>query len=159
MKSRLVSAAAVSALALIPVIGFAGPASAAPLKCSVNQSKTFPTPGTDTTLTIYLCVEKGTGSNYTARAGVSHTNGGGSTNKFDKLDVHVRLERYDVAQAGLVCDFYAIVNFANSGSNNICGPVGDSTTSPVTADGTVIYNIIGDGQGDLRWDLTGSPSL
>ncbi|MFD4828718.1 hypothetical protein ACFWPV_02515 [Streptomyces uncialis] len=37
--------------------------------------------------------------------------------------------------------------------------IGDTTTSPVTADGTVIYNIDGDNLGDFRWDLTGSPSL
>ncbi|WP_329559701.1 hypothetical protein OG711_17485 [Streptomyces uncialis] len=159
MKSRLVSAAAVSALALTPVIGFAGPASAAPFKCSVNQPKTFPTPGTDTRLTIYLCVEKEGASSYSARAGVSYANGGGSINKFDKLEVHVRLERYDVVQAGLVCNFFPIVNFGVSGDNIPCGPIGDTTTSPVTADGTVIYNIDGDGLGDFRWDLTGSPSL
>lgn len=129
MKSRLVSAAAVSALALTPVIGFASPASAAPFKCSVTQSKTFPTRGSDTKIDIYLCVEK-VGSGYTAKAGVSYTNGGGSINKFDKLEVHVRLERYDVAQAGLVCNFFPIVNFGVSGDNIPCGPIGDTTTSP-----------------------------
>ncbi|MFF8276317.1 hypothetical protein ACF05T_09450 [Streptomyces lateritius] len=158
MKSfRVLQVAAASALALVPVLGTPAPASAATY-CSTHQDKEFPTNGYNTDVTVKICIEQDvpTGA-YRAIASVSWQEGAG--NKFNNFDVHLRTEKYDVTFHGMVCDLTAQINRFEA--NHVDCKVAWDYRSPggVTGDATVLYDIADDGEGELRWDLTGSPSM
>ncbi|MFD4835356.1 hypothetical protein ACFWPV_36815 [Streptomyces uncialis] len=77
---------------------------------------------------------------------------------FDKFDLHVRLEKYDVVQKGLVCDYRTAANSSFS-FDVTCQQTWPSVTSPVTADSTLVYNLNNDGKGDYSINFHGSPSI
>ncbi|MFF8276315.1 hypothetical protein ACF05T_09440 [Streptomyces lateritius] len=160
MTSRKITAAALTTAALAAVaVGPASPASAAVVerKCATMQDHTITTPGHDVTLELTMCVERDSTGVYRATSTVWWTHGGWNVD-FEKLEYHLRLERYDVVKRGAVCDLKAKVNSDGSGSS-VCQVAWTSTTAPVTADGTFVYNHNNDGEGDYRLELTGSPSI
>jgi hypothetical protein len=125
-------------------------------RCTDYQSTELATNGYNVDLTIKLCVQRDSTGVY--RSWASFTWGDAGSNKFNNLDLHLRLERYDVTQKGTVCDFTDEVN-SIGGSSRLCETTWTAAAPPLTADATVLYDTADDGKGELRWDLTGTPSL
>ncbi|WP_329020769.1 hypothetical protein [Streptomyces sp. NBC_00690] len=159
MKSRLLSAAAVSALAVVPLMVSAPPAAATvtAVSCSVWQDKAVPTSGTNTRLDVKLCVERNSAGNYRAKADFGWDYGG--SNKFNNLDLIIRLEKFDGIVQEHICDFTAEVNKDPFGYGFTCISSWKALSSPVTTDGTFFYDIANDGVSGFEWNLGGSPSL
>ncbi|WP_328909054.1 hypothetical protein OG230_05830 [Streptomyces sp. NBC_00234] len=134
---------------------FGAPASAA-VMCSDRQLKEFATPGENVDVSISLCVEKVNGV-FKARAYGTATDGGG-LRKFDSFIVEIVLEKSDVMQKYQDCIFTTRIN-DNANSNLDCTSPGTSAAGRYTADGSIYYDLDGDGQGGYTWQLTGSPSL
>ncbi|WP_330172581.1 hypothetical protein OG875_02630 [Streptomyces sp. NBC_01498] len=140
------------------VLSLASPASAAVVQseCTTTQ-KVVGTPGDDLYLDVRVCVQKDSTGVYRAEATFDWEHGGYAVD-FEKLQLHLRLEKYDVVQKGAVCDFKDEVNNINSGIRP-CQVPWSSASSPLTADATMVYNHNNDGQGDYSTDFTGSPSI
>ncbi|MER5475356.1 hypothetical protein ABZX90_20540 [Streptomyces sp. NPDC002935] len=146
-----------SALALAPVLGLATPA-AANSSCSAWQHHEFDTNWYNTDMSIEVCVERDVTGVYRAWAMIDWQEGG--SNKFNNLDLHLRLEKYDVVVKGAVCDFTDEVNSREADGGVLCQVPWTSTTpGGLTGDATVLYDIADDGLGEKRWDLGGSPSM
>jgi len=169
-KTRwLTKAAAVAALACGLLVSLTGtPALAATVtKCSGEQHKSFPTPGNDTDVYITVCIH--TISTYERLAWyyLSWKDGGDSDvdddRKFDKFTVQIRIERYDSVQNDISQSLRASINTHSTGTYDYTGyGAGYTDTDRLggwTADATVTYNIDRDGEGDYKWQLTGSPQV
>ncbi|MGK5673489.1 hypothetical protein ACSNOB_11690 [Micromonospora sp. URMC 106] len=149
------AAAMASALAVggALVLG-AAPASAA-TACKTN-TKEFPTDFYNADVTVKLCVVSRNGGHF-ADGYVSWNEAG--SNKFDKFVVQVRLERNDADIAVTSCSMTSSINSLYQG-DDFCGRGSFASGSGGwTADGKVTYNINNDGEGDMVWELTGSPSI
>jgi hypothetical protein len=155
----MLSAAAITTLALAPVLGLASPASAAVIdrECASNLDKPLFTPGDDVFLDVSVCVQKDSTGVFRAQADFEWQHGGYKVD-FDKLELHLRLERYDVVVKGARCDFRTRVENETWGSA-LCQVPWTSAAPPLTADATVVYNHNNDGKGDYKMELTGSPSI
>jgi hypothetical protein len=153
MKSRLLSIAAASALAAVPVVGFATPASAA-VQCGSWAEKTFATSGANTNVRAQVCIFKSGQFQHEAIVFLSWTNGGAG--KFSNFDVTSRVERYDHVQWDNTCDRTANLNGSASGTASCSSGAYIVSGPPVTGDASVSYNI---GSGNQTWDLPGSPSV
>ncbi|MDL4773034.1 MULTISPECIES: hypothetical protein [Thermomonosporaceae] len=129
-----------------------------------RMKKTFPTPGTDTSFAINLCVIKRSDGKHYAYADVHWNNGGDSDTddkrKFDRFNVTVRLERNDVVKTFRLCDIRHAVNTQKSGIELCVTSVDASTANGGwTADGWAQYDLDRDGQGVKAWEWYGSPSV
>ncbi|MFD4835856.1 hypothetical protein ACFWPV_39375, partial [Streptomyces uncialis] len=158
MKSRLLSAAGVSALALAPVLGLAPPAAAAVVvsQCSAEQRRELDTPGFNTDLNIHVCVERDSTGVYRSEVRFRWNESG--PNKFMYMKLHSRLEKYDVVVKGAVCDFTNAMD--SEYGNRECQTVWASgTPGLMTADATLVYDIAGDSSGERTQDLHGSPAI
>ncbi|MGW5969113.1 hypothetical protein [Streptomyces sp. NPDC055186] len=151
---------------------FGGIAHAAESKCSATQSKEFDTPGFDTDVHLQVCILEDAAKppsedyrTYTAMVlGHFTDGGGGSTRKFDNLDLEIRLESIpnDYVDKKVVCDVTAEVNNKDSGALRCEASLKMHVNMRphVTGDATVHYDIDADGKGALGpWELRGSPHL
>ncbi|MFD9463367.1 hypothetical protein [Streptomyces sp. NPDC060027] len=158
MRLHLLRAVGVSAIALAPIIGLTTPANASVERqqCHAMQKVEIGTTGLDVDIQIKLCVQQDTTGVYRAFASFWWQDAG--SYKFNNLDLHVRLERYDVVRKGAVCDFTDEVN-STQGFNLYCETTWTSAAPPLTTDATLLYDTADDGKGEFRWDLTGTPAL
>ncbi|MFF8280128.1 hypothetical protein ACF05T_29250 [Streptomyces lateritius] len=106
---------------------------------------------------VKVCAQKDSTGVYRAEANVSWEHNGSDDINFDKLELHLRLERYDVAVKGAVCDFQTRVSATYASAK--CQTAWTSAAPPLTADATMIYDVNQYSGDDLRWDLAGSPSI
>lgn len=151
MKVKIVAAGVASTLMLGGMLVGATPANAT-TKCTSNR-KEFPTDWYDADVTVKLCVRSENGGHF-ADGYVSWSDAG--SNKFDRLKVQVRPERYDADIAVDTCSSTAAINSTSTG-DAFCG-IGSFAggSGGWTADGHVVYNINNDRKGDFTWFLHGS---
>lgn len=153
--------AAATGLALGPLFT-ATPAQAAG-HCSDNHTE-LPTPGYDVDLYVKVCATEGTSRHHGAYLIVSWRDAGGGADdgdrKFDKLRMHLRVERYDKDYTRESWSLAGRVNRHESGTWS--SPIIRATSTKRggwTGDGHVKYDIDRDGRGYLdAWSLHGSPA-
>ncbi|MFB4262527.1 hypothetical protein [Nonomuraea sp. GTA35] len=141
----------------------ASPAQAASWTCDASwQTKSFDLPNKpDVTVRARACVYKD-GNTRRARIQFSwDTNTGVSVGKrFDKFVVQARLERYDAVFRHMNCDYTEALNYYVSGSDTCTtGYMTSTAQNGWTSDGTIVYNIDGDGKDDFTWNLHGSDQV
>jgi len=129
-----------------------------------SQTRSFPTPGDDTSLTVKTCItwSPAAPDSHQSSAWISWTHGGDSAadgnRKFDALEVTIRLERYGRSYGSVACSFAGDINRNRSGSGICFGVTLNSTANGGwTGDGQVTYDLDRDGKGASTWQLTGSP--
>ncbi|MER7172886.1 hypothetical protein [Streptomyces mesophilus] len=174
IMKRAATTALAFGIALAGTITLGASPAAAAFQCNANrQHKEFPTPGTDTDFYIRLCVQRDSDSNrYVAYALGTWTDGGGVVDKFEKFDIHLRLEKSNVSQASSYCDMGPAIyldstaNFDRYGDENgfalDCDLEATKTSTSRnnwTADGYIEYNINNDGKGTQTWSLGGTASI
>ncbi|WP_328419135.1 hypothetical protein [Streptomyces sp. NBC_00443] len=159
MTASLFKGAAVAAAALVLPIGMAQPASAeiSANRCASEQRKELTAWGLSPNVFVYVCVQRDHTGPY--RANVEFNWGQAGDNDYHYVQLHSRLEKYDVVQKGAVCDITSHINSAVNGSR-LCQTVWTpGTPGQMTADFTVVYDVVNDGMGEYRLDFTGSPAI
>jgi hypothetical protein len=126
-------------------------------QCSGTQHREFSTHGEDVDLYVDLCVWR-TGSRYDAEATGEWFDGGG-VRKFDAFRLEVRLEKNDAAITYNSCNYVDAVNDREH-SGYQCGTASHTGSgNGWTADGTLLFDYDGDGNGEYFWDLKGSGAI
>ncbi|MGW6454777.1 hypothetical protein ACWF94_02415 [Streptomyces sp. NPDC055078] len=149
MRKRLLAVAGAVAVAAVPAL--ASPAAAAPPRCvAIADWKWIG----DARVVGEVCVQKDvpTGK-YRSTVSVGWVKTGPT--QFRNFDVHLRLEKYDVAVKGKVCDFTSRINSSDNQMVD-CQIAWMSAQPPLTGDATIVYDR---GSGSQSWDLTGSPVI
>ncbi|MFI5940606.1 hypothetical protein ACIBCB_10145 [Streptomyces uncialis] len=140
------------------MIGLCSPASAAVVqqKCSTSQFKVLKSPGDDVDLALAFCVQRDSTSVFRVESTTDWRHGGRVD--FEKLELHLRLERYDIVQKGTVCNLRTRVNNVRV-DRHICRIPWSSAAPPLTGDAMIVHNHRNDGQGDHKLEYTGTPSI
>jgi hypothetical protein len=80
--------------------------------------------------------------------------------EFHSVELHARLEKYDVTVKGARCDLTAEINDDDWSIDRKCQTVwAPGVAGQMTADATVLYDVRDDGKGEQRWDLAGTAAL
>lgn len=152
----------------------AQPAQAATQKCKFSPKRVIKIPKqADLEVDQQTCVirfPQTNGSKYKAWVYTRWQRTGGGpilSKRVEDYIVHARLEFNDAGNDPNVetaeCPITAKVNAEPAGSHTCQTPVSktfhDNGPPAHTGDGTVIYDIDGDGEGNKRWDLAGSPRV
>ncbi|GLZ78212.1 hypothetical protein Afil01_30190 [Actinorhabdospora filicis] len=115
----------------------------------------------DRKITITLCITR-SGGKVRSHAVVKWepTSSIGLDGIFEKFEFNLRTERDDVVKSRHAVFARGPINAESSGEKTYYGDWVTADSATVwTTDATVRYNRDGDGQGDLLWDLTGSPAV
>ena len=162
---RIVSVAFVVVLAAFawPVAASASDVTAAAAEECRGNTKAF-TNGSATAqrnITMKLCIQRVDHDTVRAYAEMHNGAKAGSANIFYHFIINVRLERHDTVLDSRSCTATASSNIDTYGYMLTCATAFKTTTATGgwSADGIVSYDIIGDGKGDLTWNLYGSPVI
>jgi hypothetical protein len=132
---------------------------------SKATSKTFVLPGIepDVDVTVTLQIEVFNGYAY-ASANISWDAAlGDPAGRFHSFILDLRVEKYngtsDVIKDRQSCDFTGLINSERDGWESCTGPFALKSGTGWSADGTISYDIVNDGLGTMKWELTGTPRL
>jgi hypothetical protein len=136
----------------------ATPAEASPRECYSNQRKFSLPHKPDVTVLITLCVERA-GSIVNARANVTWNGRLGyiGGKRFNDFIIVVRAERYDRVKKSASFNQTSSLNSQYSNTRSLGTYAPADARGGWSADGYVIVDIAGDGAGNYRWDLHGTP--
>ncbi|WP_432092949.1 hypothetical protein [Streptomyces sp. bgisy100] len=138
-------------------------------KCDHYNSSSRPfrrAPNVAVGVSVNVCISK-TGGNPGTYYATTRTNWYGGflipgVKRFDEFSVHLRLEKNNGNKQTIVCDLTRDINTHkwSNGTARKCmqdGYVGSA--GGWSSDGYVVYDYDGDGKGDRKWQLKGSPAI
>jgi hypothetical protein len=155
---RLATTAVAAVVGVTSAAALAVPAQASPRECYSNE-RSFALPHKpDVTVLITLCVQRA-GTIVNARADVSWTGRLGVTGgkRFNDFIIHVNAERNDTVKKSATFNQTNSLNSQYSNSRSLGTYADGDPKGGWSADGYVTVDIAGDGAGNYRWDLHGTP--
>ncbi|PRX22561.1 hypothetical protein [Actinoplanes italicus] len=160
---RITRCLAAAVLAAAGAAALTGSPAWADNSCSEPQEIEFETPGYNTDLRVRICLYHGSPTRG-AYANVSWGNGGDATadgrRKFDELVIHYELRQNTGVMAHGQCDLATRVNSDEDDVFTCESAYRESSTKGGWhAIGYIIYNVDRDGAGQMRIDLSGSPTV
>lgn len=141
-------------------VAVSAPAQAEAKECRSN-SRSFSLPNQpDVDVLINLCIYRST-TYARASATIEWTGSLGviGGTRFNDFIVHTNIERYDVIKDSDVCNITTGINSYYNGTRGCYVERYNVASGGWSADGHVIFDIEGDGTGNFRWDLYGSPVI